>query len=585
MYTNRKLYIVILMSILNFSAPFLLGQYAGGTGTAEDPFLIETAEQMNTIGLYREHWDKNFKLIADIDISAYTGEQYNIIGFLTKDNTTYFPFTGVFDGNRHTISNFTYSSEEINVNDVGIFGQVGEGSLICDLTLVDPNIDVHSPAGALVGVLAEGNIHNCSVLGGSISGNTAVGGLVGNNWVNSTESNIINCCSTATVSGNEWVGGLVGANFGQIKECFAAGAVSGNSDIGALVGWNAMLGGWPGEGEISDSYAAGSVSGNRNVGGLVGSGALNTTITKCYAAGGVSGNNYIGGLVGHNSGTITKSFWDIDSSGRTNSAGGTGKTSAEMKKRITFTSSGWDFLKVWKINEGEDYPKLSWEIENATAKSVDLNNDRIVDLQDFAIIAANWLNVYPVTHWKFDETCGAVASDYIVNNDGTIHGEANWQSEGAINGALQLDGVDDYVSTGFILNPAEGPFSVYIRVKGGMPGQVIISQADGANWLMADSSEGKLMTMIVGSNRNGSHIKSQTIITDNNWHCIGLVWDGSYRFLYIDGTEAARDNSTPGQLTSSDGIMQIGAGKGLEPNSYWSGMIDDFMIFDRVVKP
>jgi hypothetical protein len=540
---------------------------------------------MNTIGLYREHWDKNFKLISDIDMSAYTGEQYNIIGFLTKDNTMYFPFSGVFDGNGHTISNFTYSSDQINVNDVGIFGQVGTGSLICNLILVDPNIDVHSPAGALVGVLAEGNINNCSVLGGSVSGESAVGGLVGNNWVDSVESNIIKCCSTATVSGNEWVGGLVGANFGQIKECFAAGFVSGNSDIGALVGWNGMLSSWPGRGKILNCYATGDISGNINVGGLVGSVFSNTTITKCYATGSVSGNSYAGGLVGRNSGTVKKSFWDTNSSGRTNSAGGTGKTSAEMKKLITFNSSGWDFLKVWKINEDADYPKLLWETEKAPAKSIDLNNDRIVDFRDFTMIAANWLKVYPVTHWKFDETCGSVASDCVGNNDGTIHGEATWQTEGAVNGSLQLNGINDYVSTGFILNPAEGPFSVYIRVKGGSPGQVIISQAGGVNWLMADSSEGKLMTMIVGSNRNGSAIQSQAVITDNNWHRIGLVWDGSYRFLYVDGKEVEKDSNTPGKLTGSDSIMQIGAGKDLEPSSFWCGMIDDFMIFDRVVKP
>ncbi len=585
MYINQKLYIVTLMSILNFSAPLLPGQYAGGTGTAEDPFLIETAEQMNTIGLYREHWDKNFILIADIDMSTYTGEQYNIIGFLTKDNTTYFPFTGVFNGNGHTISNFTYSSNQINVNDVGIFGQAGAGSLICDLILVYPNIDVHSPAGALVGVLAEGNVNNCSVLGGSVSGNTAVGGLVGNNWVDSIKSNIIKCFSTATVSGNEWVGGLVGANFGQIKECFAAGVVSGNSDIGVLVGWNGMLSSWPGRGYILNCYATGDVSGNKNVGGLVGSGSSNTTITKCYAAGSVSGNSYVGGLVGQNSGTVTKSFWDIDSSGRTNSAGGIGKTSVEMKKRITFTSSGWDFLKVWKISENIDYPKLLWEADEISTKSFDLNNDYIVDLRDFAMFAENWRKVYPVTHWKFDETCGAVASDCVGENDGTIHGEATWQYEGAVNDALQLNGTDNYVSTGFILNPADDPFSVYIRVKGGAPGQVIVSQTVGANWLMADSSEGKLMTMISGPNRTGKPIQSQTVITDDNWHRIGLVWDGSYRFLYVDGKEVARDNIMPGKLIGSDGAMQLGVGNGLEPGSYWSGMIDDFMIFNRVVRP
>ena len=66
MSNNKKRQIVILTSlcILGVLTQSLLGQYAGGNGTADDPFLLETAEQMNTIGQQREHWDKHFKQIA-----------------------------------------------------------------------------------------------------------------------------------------------------------------------------------------------------------------------------------------------------------------------------------------------------------------------------------------------------------------------------------------------------------------------------------------------------------------------------------------------------------------------------------------
>jgi hypothetical protein len=586
MRINQIIFTVIVTNILNFTAPLLLGQYAGGTGTPEDPFLIETAEQMNTIGLHREHWNKNFKLIADIDLSGYTGEQYNIIGFLTKDNTTYFPFTGVFDGNDHYIKNFTYSSDKINVNDVGIFGQAGANSLIFNLTLIDPNIDVHSPAGALVGVLSEGNVDNCSVRGGSVSGYSAVGGLVGNNWVDSGESNITNCCSTANVSGDEWVGGLVGANFGLIEECLATGNVSGNVDIGGLVGWNGMLAGWPGKGNIINCYATGSVSGDRNVGGLTGSGSNSTIIIKCYATGSISGNSSVGGLIGRNSGTVTNSFWDMDSSGLATSDGGTGKPAVSMRSKRPFIWAGWDFEEVWTIEEGEDYPRLLCETKTASEKPVgDLNGDRIVDEKDLSILEQNWMKVYPVTCWKFDDISGAVVPDCAGDNDGYIHGDPTWYPQSSVDSALELDGIDDYLSADYILNPAEGAFSVFIWIRGGLPGQVIVSQAGGANWLMADSSEGKLMTMLSVSGRSGGPLHSQSVITDGLWHRVGLVWDGSYRFLYVDDIEVAKDTSQLGRLVGSDEAIYLGCGKNLESVSFFSGMIDDFKIYDRAVTP
>lgn len=77
------------------------------------------------------------------------------------------------------------------------------------------------------------------------------------------------------------------------------------------------------------------------VGGLVGySGALavDSTVSNCYATGTVSGSNYVGGLVGFNDNgsTVENSFWDTETSGQVSSAGGTGKTTAEMKTESTF---------------------------------------------------------------------------------------------------------------------------------------------------------------------------------------------------------------------------------------------------------
>ena len=73
------------------------------------------------------------------------------------------------------------------------------------------------------------------------------------------------------------------------------------------------------------------------------------------------------------------------------------------------------------------------------------------------------------------------------------------------------------------------------------------------------------------------------MITDGQWHHVCLVWDGSHRILYVDGTEVARDTQT--SLAASAGGLYIGAGSALAPGTFWSGLIDDVRIYNRVVKP
>ncbi|MHC4109643.1 MAG: hypothetical protein ACYSUY_01120 [Planctomycetota bacterium] len=75
-------------------------KYGGGSGTAGDPYLIYTSEQMNAVGTNPDDWRKQFKLMADIDFGGSTQTKFNFIGYSGK------PFSGVFDGNRHSIYDF-----------------------------------------------------------------------------------------------------------------------------------------------------------------------------------------------------------------------------------------------------------------------------------------------------------------------------------------------------------------------------------------------------------------------------------------------------------------------------------------------
>ncbi|MDT8299957.1 MAG: rhodanese-like domain-containing protein [Sedimentisphaerales bacterium] len=336
-------------------------QYSGGTGEPNNPYLIYTAEQMNKIGAEADDWDKGFKLMADIDLRSYSGTDFNIIGYwVDQDNNK--PFSGIFYGNGHKISNFTYSSTD--TDNIGIFGYVsGENAEIKDLDLIDPNINVHAltgwRVGSLVGRLEEGTISNCYVEGGSISGEFGIGGLVGIN-----SGTITKCFSTGIVSGMRNVGGLVGINcYGTVTNCYSSNSVTGHYDNGGIVGWN-----W--EGTIINCYSMSSVSGMWNVGGLVGD-HFEGSIINCYATGSVSGEWFVGGLVGSTTlGEVTYSFWDIEKSGQVSSAGGMGKTTVEIQMASTFLDAGWDFVDetnngtedTWWIEEGQDYPRLWWEL-------------------------------------------------------------------------------------------------------------------------------------------------------------------------------------------------------------------------------
>jgi hypothetical protein len=214
--------------------------------------------------------------------------------------------------------------------------------------------------------------------------------------------------------------------------------------------------------------------------------------------------------------------------------------------------------------------------------------DGIVDVEDLIILAEH-LFTYPgaVAYWKLDETEGILAADSVGSvgqYDAVVIGGATWQpNSGQIDGALQLDGVDGCAIAGAVLNPADGPFSVFAWVKGGAPGQVLVSQALGANWLSADSSEGNLMTELKESGRSAAILLSQAVITDGNWHRIGLVWDGTNRILYVDDVAVAAD--TQSELVGSNGGLNIGCGENLEPGSFWSGLIDDVRIYNRAVEP
>jgi len=225
----------------------------------------------------------------------------------------------------------------------------------------------------------------------------------------------------------------------------------------------------------------------------------------------------------------------------------------------------------------------------------DLNQDCRVDLPDLVIFSSQWLDGRQgaqeglEAHWKLDEGAGLYAADSTHNDyTGELLNGPVWQPTGGMfGGALQFDGAGDFVAAPFVLNPADGPLSVFAWVNGGASQEVIITQTNdagggvGREWLQIDPA-GTLVTRLTDGT---SKLACDVVITDGNWHHVGVVWDGSRRYLYVDGAEAARDLLPLDELQACDGPMYIGAGKTLAGYMFWSGLIDDVRIYARAVGP
>ena len=215
--------------------------------------------------------------------------------------------------------------------------------------------------------------------------------------------------------------------------------------------------------------------------------------------------------------------------------------------------------------------------------------DGVVDVQDLILLSEHLFEeIFPlelIAYWKLDEVEGDIAYDNAGVNDAVVVGGTVWMpSGGQVNGALQLDGVDGCAVTGQILNPADGPFSVFVWVKSSAPGQVVISQSNGANWLGTDPDFGCLMTELMPpavGRFTPQPLKSESLITDGQWHRIGFVWDGSNRMLYVDDILVAED--TQNNLSNSLSGLNIGCGSNSVVGTFFSGLIDDVRVYNQAL--
>ena len=277
-------------------------------------------------GNYTVDNEKGLKNIAKLVNDGNTGIDITLTGniTLTGDWTPIGTsisnaYKGTFDGGGHTITGLTVKTSD---QYAGLFGYIGSGGKVKDVTLKDVKIESNNEISDVGGVAGQsyGNIENCSVSGSvSVSGtNSIAGGVVGYQ----TGGSITGCSSSATVNAGGVAGGVVGLADGgaTLTACYATGNVTiessgtGSYFAGGVVGINTVS-------TLKACYAWGSVTGSGSgtiyVGGVTGSNDLGT-LTACYhakgtvsgpggATGGVAGRNFKDSMFG--GGIITACYW------------------------------------------------------------------------------------------------------------------------------------------------------------------------------------------------------------------------------------------------------------------------------------
>ena len=337
---------------INSGYPFLCWQngstisldlFPGGKGSSEDPYQISSLSDLSFLCQSIGNWGKHYIQTRDINASNTqfwddaddngNGDLYDDANDSTSagSNEGFSPigneinlFTGEYDGDSYEISNLTISrSTDIN----GFMGNID--GYISNLKLSSINISGASYAGGIAAISEAGStFENCASSGTITTNGNIAGGIVGY----SKESTISNCYSTVDINSSGLVaGGLVGtSSYSSISNCYATGDVESSDIIGSLCG-QALAG------TMENSYGIGSVT---------------------------SEGSDVGGLYGRNfteACSVVNCFWDTSSTGLSSSPGGTGKSTADMKTRSTFTSAGWDF-----VNESANGTDDIWDMDAET---------------------------------------------------------------------------------------------------------------------------------------------------------------------------------------------------------------------------
>jgi hypothetical protein len=357
--------------------------FSPGGGTEGNPYHIWDTANFMQLMQRSDLWDKHYIQMADLDLSDPN------LPPLTPIGTGINPFTGGFDGNKHSISHLQIIGDSAFV---GMFGYL-DSATVCDLTLIEPKINVpfsYDCIGALFGTSKYSDIIACDIINGVVSTNCSSVGLLGGHLI---YSRCVQSSCSGYVEGSIYIGGLLGRSYGSntiTSDCTFEGTVVGSSfHIGGFVGnsrysefmrcgskgtvsGDDVVGGFAGYTSSSayDCYSQCDVSGSDSVGGFAGQTEnYDFDYINCYSSGHVSGRSLVGGFMGdHHPDSLLDyqgCFWDAEVNpglpgiGNASDPDLVGETTTNMQTEETYLNAGWDFVgestngyaEIWTIDQ------------------------------------------------------------------------------------------------------------------------------------------------------------------------------------------------------------------------------------------
>lgn len=328
--SNKYLNITTVICVFLFTQNISYGQFSGGSGTIQDPYLITNITQLQAIRNAPN--SAHFKLINDINASSTNswngGQGFNPIGW----------FDGSIDGSGFTVTGLVINRP--GFYQASLVTQLGSAGVIKNIVFHNVSINGGGRTATITGTMA-GKLENITV-SGSVTGTGWAGGIVG--IINSGGVALNISYSGVVNSTGDLVGGIVGLlnSNATLQEITMQGSVTGTSLVGGIAGQinsgssisggivSAIItgsgndiggaAGYNNNAALSNVAFSGSVNGNLRIGGLVG--RNEGFITECNSSSTVIGLTEIGGLVGHNNGGVIEKAYSAGQVEGTTSVGG-----------------------------------------------------------------------------------------------------------------------------------------------------------------------------------------------------------------------------------------------------------------------
>ena len=386
--------------------------FTKGSGTEEDPWLIENAEQLaylaQQVNNGTDYRWKHFRLVSDLDLSV---KEWTPIG--TEGNL----FWGGFDGDGHTITGMTITGKENSY--VGLFGECRNFTA------------------------ASSYIKSVTVKGANISGKSFVGAIAG------AGANISDCYSIEnTIYASRCVGGVCGSLIGKISGCYNSSSVSGISTAGGIMG-SASYEGNVGNGVVQYCYNIGTVTVSEqdsSVGGITGASANRYDISNCLNCGKITGNGKnVGGIAGSTESNYMNFIGNCYYNSDLNNAG-VGEGASD--KVIPLTTSqlcgalpdGLDST-IWKEGSVDTSTAKATQGRFGTATGTYINLTKVADIKETKTAPVPVYN-YVTTNGNDWDTYTLITTAEEFAAIGQDRDETKWSANYVLGNDIDLSGVE-----------------------------------------------------------------------------------------------------------------------------------------------